>query len=101
MEKLIKPMNGIRYYTFSHNDGVLDLSEAKNSSIIIFDDVASEKQDNIRCYFCMGRHLNIDSFYLCQTYTDIPKHFICDNAISIKLFKQDDLNMPQYILEPY
>jgi len=32
---------------------------------MIFDDVACEKQNNIRSDFCMGRHKNIDSFYLC------------------------------------
>jgi len=51
------------YHTFSHNDGVIDLSEAKNNSIMIFDDVACEKQDNTRSYICIGRHKNIDPFF--------------------------------------
>jgi len=59
------------YHTFSHNDNVLDYSEAKNNSIMILDDVACEKQDNVRSYFCMGRHKNI---------INIPKHLIRDNA---------------------
>jgi len=74
----------MEYHTFSHNEGVLDPSEAKNNSIMIFDDVACEKQDNIRSYFFMGRHKNIDSFYLCQTYS---------HANFSIMFKQDDLNM--------
>jgi len=41
----------------------------------------------------MGRHKNIDSFYLCQTYSHIAKHLIRDNANFIIMFKQDDLNM--------
>jgi len=65
LKKLIKPIIGMGYHTFFHNEGVLDPSEAKNNSIMIFDDVGCEKQDNIRPYFCMGRHKNIDSFYLC------------------------------------
>jgi len=77
---LIKPIKGMGYHTFSHNEGVLDHSEAKHNSIMTFDDVACDKQDNIRSYFCMGRHKNIDSFYLCQTYSHIPKHLIRDNA---------------------
>jgi len=60
---------------------------------MIFGDVAYEKQNNIRSYFCMGRHKNIDSFYLCQTYTHIPKHIKRDNANMNLMFKQDDLNM--------
>jgi len=74
------------YYTFSQNDEVLLPAKAKENSIMIFYDVACEKQDNIRSYFCMGRHKNIDSFYLCQTYTHIPKHLIRDNANMIIIF---------------
>jgi len=93
LEKLIKPTKGMGYYTFSQNDEVLPPAKAKENSIMIFDDVTCEKQNNIRSYFCMGRHKNIDSFYLCQTYTHIPKHLIRDNGNMIIMFKQDDLNM--------
>jgi len=55
LEKLIKPIKGM------HSSAL-----AK----------ACEKQNNIHSYFCMGRHKNIDSFHLCQTYTHIPKHLI-------------------------
>ena len=41
----------------------------------------------------MGRHNNIDSFYLCQTYSHIPKQLLRDNANMIMLFKQDELNL--------
>jgi len=59
---------------------------------MIFDNVACEKQDNIRSYFCMGRHKNIGSFYLCQTFSHIPKYLIRDNANFILKFKKDNLN---------
>ena len=32
-------------------------------------------------------------FYLCQTYSKIPKQLIRDNANFIILFKQDDMNL--------
>ena len=80
------------FYKFSDNENVIDPNDAKKNSIMIFDDVACEKQDNIRSYFCR-RHNNIDRFYLCQTYTHIPKHLIRDNANVIIMFKQDELNM--------
>lgn len=41
----------------------------------------------------MGRHKLVDCFYLCQTYTRIPKHLIRDNANLLILFKQDNLNL--------
>lgn len=93
LKTLIKPIKGMGFYTFSDNADVLPPDEAKTNSIMIFDDVACEKQNNIRMYFCMGRHKNIDSFYLCQTYTRVPKHLVRDNANIIIMFKQDEMNM--------
>ncbi|EZA56585.1 hypothetical protein X777_03263 [Ooceraea biroi] len=48
----------------------------------------------MREYFSMGRHSNVDSFYLCQTYARIPKHLIFrDNTNLLILFKQDGTNL--------
>ena len=93
LKKLIESIKGMGFYTFSNNEDVIQPEEAKKNSVMIFDDVACDKQNNIRAYFCMGRHRNIDSFYLCQTYTHIPKHLIRDNANFIIVFKQDEMNM--------
>lgn len=93
LEKIIKHLNGIGYFTFNDNEEVINVSDVRPNSIMIFDDVACEKQDNIRDYFCMGRHRNVDSFYLCQTYARIPKHLIRDNANFLIIFRQDDMNM--------
>lgn len=93
LRALILPIKGMGFYTFSDNDDVIPPDNAKPNSIMIFDDVACEKQNNIRSYFCMGRHKEIDSFYLCQTYTRIPKHLVRDNANMLIVFKQDDLNL--------
>lgn len=41
----------------------------------------------------MGRHRDVDCFYLCQSYTHIPKHLIRENANLIVSFKQDELNL--------
>lgn len=93
LRKLTSSINGMGYYTFSDNATVIPPEKAKENSIIIFDDVACDKQNNIRSYFCMGRHKHIDSFYLCQTYTRIPKHLVRDNANMLIVFKQDELNL--------
>lgn len=93
LKKLFSSIKGLGYYTFSNNCEVIPPEAAKPNSVFIFDDVACGKQDNIRSYFCMGRHNNIDSFYLCQTYTHIPKHLIRDNANFLIIFKQDDTNL--------
>lgn len=91
MEKAIP--KGVGYYAFDDNSVIIQPSEAKSNSIMIFDDISCEKHDNIRLYFTMGRHKNIDSFYLGQTYSRIPKQLIRDNANLLILFKQDEMNL--------
>lgn len=91
--KLIKPIKGIQLFTFSDKEKVIGPDKARPHSIMIFDDVICDKQTAIRDYFCMGRHKHIDSFYLCQTYTKIPKHLIRDNTNLIIIFKQDEMNI--------
>ena len=86
-------ITGLGFHTFSNNSDVIPLEESKPNSVFIFDDIACDKQNNVRSYFCMGRHKNVDSFYLCQTYTHIPKHLIRDNTNFLIIFKQDDLNL--------
>jgi len=70
----------IGYFTFSKNIDVVPPSEARPNSIIVFDDVACDKQDTVRKYFSMDRYSHVDCFYLCQSYARIPKHLIRDNA---------------------
>jgi len=76
---------------FSNNSGVVPSSEAHPNSIFIFDDVTCDKQDAVREYFLMGRHANVNYFYLCQMYAKIFKHLIRDNANLLILFKQYQL----------
>lgn len=93
LKEIISKIPEIGFHTFSNNCDVIPPENALPNSIFIFDDVACDKQDNIRSYFCMGRHKNIDSFYLCQTYTRIPKHLIRDNCNFLCIFKQDNKNL--------
>lgn len=93
LEEIVTPIRGINYYKFTSSENIVPPAEARSNSVFIFDDVACDKQNVMREYFSMGRHNNIDSFYLCQTYTRIPKALIRDNANVIVLFSQDQLNL--------
>lgn len=93
LKKVVLKVPELGFYTFSNNCDVIPIDQAKPNSIFIFDDVACEKQDNIRSYFCRGRHSEVDSFYLCQTYTCIPKQLVRDNSNFLCVFKQDDRNL--------
>lgn len=100
LKHLLSKIKGIGLYAFSSNDSVISLENVKPNSIFIFDDVVCGKQNNIRSYFCMGRHKNIDCFYLSQSYAHIPKHLIRENANLLVLFKQDDMNL-KHIFNDY
>ena len=93
LSNLLNSVEGIGYFPYNDHETVISPNDAKSNSVMIFDDVACEKQDHIRSFFCMGRHNFIDSFYLCQTYTRIPKHLIRDNCNFLCLFKQDEMNL--------
>lgn len=93
LKRLLEPVAGMGYYPFGDREEVVKPEDARPNSIMIFDDVACEKQDNIRAYFCMGRHRDVDCFYLCQTYARIPKHLVRDNANLLVLFRQDEMNL--------
>lgn len=93
LKNVLKAVSGVGYFEFDDDNEIVKPSEIKFNSVIIFDDVASSKQDIMREYFCFGRHMNTDSFYLCQTYSSIPKRLIRDNANLIIIFRQDSTNL--------
>lgn len=94
LKKVLTPIPEIGFFTFSASEKVIPPSAAKKNSIFIFDDVIVDKsQENIKNYYCLGRHRNIDCFYLTQTYARISKHLIRDNCNFLILFRQDDMNL--------
>lgn len=93
LEKLVQPIDGIEYFPFSEHELVVSPQEAKANSIFIFDDISCEKQDNIKAFYCMGRHKDVDCFYLCQSYAQIPKHLVRDNVNLLIIFRQDEMNL--------
>lgn len=93
LDKILSKIPSIGYFTFTDNDDVIHSNEAKPNSIMVFDDIACERQANIRNYFAMGRHNNIDVFYLCQSYSKVPKQLIRDNTNLLIIFRQDELNL--------
>lgn len=93
LRKVFANVKDLGYFVFSDSVNIVPPKNAKKNSIFIFDDVSCDKQDVIRDYFSMGRHSLVDCFYLCQTYTRIPKQLIRDNANLLLLFKQDETNL--------
>lgn len=71
----------------------MEPKDAKPYSVFVFDDIACENHDKVKTYFTMGRHNNIDSIYIGQTYSRIPKQLIRDNVNLLVIFKQDDTNL--------
>lgn len=93
LKDLLDSIEGVQYFPFSEHANVVSPDNALPNSIIVFDDIACEKQDNVKSFFCMGRHMNIDCFYLSQSYARIPKHLVRDNVNFLVIFQQDDVNL--------
>lgn len=93
LQKLIEGVPEIGYHTFSNNHDIPSPDQVAESSVMIFDDIACEKQGKVRDFYSLGRHFHADSFYLCQSYSQIPKHLVRDNLNLIILFEQDTLNL--------
>ena len=93
LRKLLQPMKEINYHEYNDNAGVIPLNKVKPNSLFIFDDVACENQNVMRSYYSMGRHKKIDCFYTAQSYAQIPKHLVRDNANLICIFPQDRTNI--------
>lgn len=93
LQCVLKNLSGINYFSYSENESVPHPNDVKKNSIMIFDDVSCGKQDNIKEYFSMGRHNGVDTFYICQTYSYVPKQLVRDNANFLILFKQDERNL--------
>lgn len=93
LNRILGNIEGLGYYVFTDNAEIVKPKDAARDSVFIFDDVACDKENAMREYFSMGRHSSIDCFYLCQTYSRIPKHLIRDNANLLIIFKQDETNL--------
>jgi hypothetical protein len=93
LRKLFKSLNEIGYFESEDEESIISPKEIKLNSMIVFDDIVCCNQNIVKDYFCFGRHKNVDCFYLCQTYSSIPKQLIRDNANLLIIFKQDLTNL--------
>lgn len=93
LEKILSDVPDVKLYKFDASNEIMEPNNADPYSVFIFDDVSCENHDRIRTYFSMGRHNHIDSIYIGQTYSKIPKQLIRDNVNLLIAFKQDDKNL--------
>lgn len=93
LECVLKLLPEIGYFVFDNGEIIMEPNEAKSDSIFIFDDISCENQKPVRAYFSMGRHRNIDSFYLAQSYALIPKHNCRDTVNLLAIFRMDLKNL--------
>lgn len=96
LSRILQSIDDIGFYAFSSSENVLDPSEMKKNSLIVFDDVINDRGINktvVRNIFTLGRHRSLDVVYIVQSYTKLNKHLIRDNCNFIILFRQDDLNL--------
>jgi len=93
LEKILSGVPEVSLFKYDASTEIMEPKNAKPHSVFIFDDVSCENHDMIRTYFSMGRHFHIDSIYIGQTYSRIPKQLIRDNVNFLVAFKQDERNL--------
>jgi hypothetical protein len=87
-----KIQDDIGYYTFSNTADIIEPDDIPPFSVIILDDISCERQNIVKQYFSMGRHKQVDCFYLCQSYFQIPRHLVRENCNMLLIFEQDHFN---------
>uniref|UniRef100_A0A6P7GZQ5 Uncharacterized protein LOC114342627 n=1 Tax=Diabrotica virgifera virgifera TaxID=50390 RepID=A0A6P7GZQ5_DIAVI len=93
LPNLIEPINEIGYEEYNDSINVPPPDDIKENSVVVFDDIPSCDQKIIQNYYCYGRHKHLDCFYLCQTYSAIPKQLIRDNSNLLVVFHRDFTNL--------
>ena len=95
LESVLENIPEIDFFKYPNAKSVPSLEEVKPNSIMIFDDIASEpgKNRHLQSYFSMARHKHVDTIFLNQSYTNIFKHLVRENANMILIFRQDNLNL--------
>lgn len=99
LDQVLTDLSEVNFYKYSENEHIMEPNRVNPYSIFIFDDVACENHNSIRSYFAMGRHYNVDSIYIGQTYSKIPKQLIRDNVNVLVVFRQDDTNLKHMYCE--
>jgi hypothetical protein len=98
LQELIENYKPIKFHKLSFP--LPEPETLKKNSIVIFDDVLTENQNEIANYFLRGRHCNISCFYLSQAYTKIVKSSgIRTNFNYLIILKSDIINLRQIHLE--
>lgn len=94
LEELLTSIDGIGFYKFSSPEQMIVAQKVKPNSLVIYDDVICDKnQENMKQFFCLGRHFKADVIYLSQTLSGLDKQKIRDNSNFIILFRLDELNL--------
>ena len=70
------------------NVEIKPLNEYENGIIVFDDNFSSSNSKFIDQFFIRGRHINLDIYYLSQSYFDLPKRTIRNNSNKIILFNQ-------------
>ena len=69
------------------SDEIKPLNEYENGIKVFNDILGSSNSKFIDQFFIRGRHINLDLYYLSQSYFDLPKRTIRNNSNKIILFK--------------
>lgn len=92
LKKLVNSIKGMEFFEYPDTSEVIPIESVKPESLVIWDDICYKNQKNLGTYFQMGRHYNVSSFILIQTYVKVLKH-IRENLNFLVIFPIDEMNL--------
>ena len=67
--------------------------DALRRNLLVLDDVMLGPQNKAEAYYTRGRHNNVDTIYITQSYFRLPRQTIRENANFFIFFSQDKKNL--------
>ena len=67
--------------------------DMRKKNVLVLDDIMLGPQNKAEAYYTRGRHNNVDVFYIAQSYFQLPRQTVRENANLFILFKQDMKNL--------
>ena len=83
-----KSLNQYPYIKAQTSNEVRPSNEYENTTVVFHDMLLSKQESNIDLFFRRDRHINIDIYYISQSYFHRPKIIICSNSNINILYKQ-------------
>lgn len=93
LKQIFSKIKCVTFHTSDDIESILHPNDLEPHSLVIFDDIQLSNNSNIKHYFSMGRHRNVDTVYIIQSVAACKKHFVRENCNLLIFFPLDNLSL--------